>query len=225
MASNPPRSFKRKALYSEGTGTAGPLAAGGSGVPGQTGWDSFNPQYAAAMRDIARQRAGMLDMQNRSTTRLNEDFSLGLENLGRNREQAVGTLQDNLASNGILRSGINLEQQGRINEGFLRDVNNTTQTRTRALEDLMVELTAANQNLFAREEQLNFQRAEADTETKLKQAAEEAQISSQNQALAQAQPVYSPDGTYRAQGAPQQPAQQPGQPIDYSSVAQRRIYG
>lgn len=160
--------------------------------PDPTQYTDFNSQYAQAMRDIARTRAGLADTQNRTTTRLNEDYTKGIDTFQRGRDDSISSLMDYLATNGNLRSGANVAQQGKINEEFLRNITDLAQSRTRAVEDLVSQITNANQGLMGREEGLNFQKAQADAQAGLANAQTQASL------LANSQPVYQPDGTYQS---------------------------
>lgn len=176
----------------------------------------YGSDFAAAMRAIARQRAGLADLQSRTTNRLNEDYTTGTENLGRERDRTVKNLQDYLATNGNLLSGANVAEQGNIAEDFVRNIVEMTRGRSRDLEDLISQITSSNQNLLGQEESLQFNKAQADAQAALQSAQQQAA------ALAASQPVYQPDGTY---SVPQIGA---GSPQNFkldnpAEVAQRRL--
>ncbi len=198
------------------------LSSGSSNEDNLNQYTDFNSAYQSAMRDIARQRAGLSNFQNVSGNRLNQDFSQGLEGLGRGRDESLKSLAEYLSSNGILRSGANIERQGEINQDYGRNVVNLNQGHTRDIEDLISKVTQAGQGLLQREEGLGFQKAQNDAQVALQSAQQQAQ------ALASSQPQYNPDGTYSAPSPALATGGQNGnysaqsQSQDLSAAAQRR---
>ncbi len=164
----------------------------------------FNQAFEQAMRDIARSKTGLNSLQSQQTERFNQDYSQGLQSLDRNKTDTLAALRDRLASQGILRSGINVDEQGKVQQNYLENLQGLTNTKTRGLEDLNVSVTNALQDLLSKEESLNFQRNSANVQSGLASAQEQAGLQALQSGAGGIGPSFSPTGQYTGlQGAAQ----------------------
>lgn len=147
----------------------------------------FQAAFDQAMREIARARLSIGNLQGLQTGRIESDYGRATGELGLNRDEILKALADRLASSGILRSGINIEEQGNIQRDYNRDLGELGISRTRGLEDLQENVKAAEQELLNREEQLKLQKAQWDSQQAL--AAAQASAGS-----------FGPTGQFQAGG-------------------------
>lgn len=134
------------------------------------GGGNFQASYDQAMREIGRSRSGINNLQQLQTNRINTDFGIGEQRLGEDKGQTLKALMDRLAGQGIARSGINIEEQGNVQQEFQRALQELTFGKTRGLEDLQQNVMAGLQDLTNREEELKIQKAQYDAQKALESA-------------------------------------------------------
>lgn len=84
-------------------------------APVQAGFErGRNDLQALAQQYMAQKEAQF--------SRIDSDVATSQSRLGRGRELALDSLRQSLANRGILRSGINAEEQGKVQEGFNNSV-------------------------------------------------------------------------------------------------------
>jgi hypothetical protein len=118
----------------------------------------FDPAYAEKMREIASRRAGLESGFGLNQFRLGEDFRGVQSELGRGREEAIKALTQRMADQGMLYSGMNIGEQGKIGEGYQRAMGDITQQQTRGSEDLSRDFMGGMQGLRSEEETAGYNR-------------------------------------------------------------------
>lgn len=115
---------------------------------GQSG--EFDPEYDAGIRSLLGQVPDLEARFQNQRGRVDEDFTQGAEKLDREKglddERHINTMADR----GLGFSGANLVGQGRIAEGFQRNVQGLTTNRSRQLADLTGQQNAAYRSLTDR---------------------------------------------------------------------------
>ncbi len=182
---------------------------------------NFADAVEAAKRHIARQKLGLQSQLQTGLSRYGEDFNTASQGLGESRDRASTSLTDNLASNGIGRSGINVKGQADIQGDYLKNYAQLQSQRNRSVEDLIKQITDAHQGLLAQEEQLNFQQVAAQRQKALEDSmVQAAQGVNQAQVNAQ-QPVVTSTGAYVSPTS-QQPATGSFESKQIANAARRR---
>lgn len=161
-----------------------------------SGYTDFNDAYNLAIRQIARQKLGLDSQQQGGVDRLNQDFTKNSADLGESRDKSITSLQDNLASNGIGRSGANLTGQRDIQQGYLKSYDSLQTQRNRSIEDLIRSVQDAHQGLLDKEEQLGFQKTEAERSKALQDAQLQAAQQVNQAQLNSQQPYITSTGDY-----------------------------
>jgi hypothetical protein len=142
------------------------------GQPVQTG--GFDDIFAAQNRMYDRQLADLQSQIAASLGDLSTDRTRSVQDQERAREQAGRSLQARMADQGILRSGINVGAQGRLNEDHLRNLDTITQLYNRGVRNAELQRTSGiNQITSGRE----MSQAEA-----ARRAAQEALAAQQQRA-------------------------------------------
>lgn len=143
----------------------------------------FNAEFEALLRQLAGEQSRAVSGANIGLSRLTQDFRQGVGDLERSRVENIDTLRNNLGSQGILRSGINIEEQGNINQDFGRGINYLGQQFARGQEDIQ---RGASDFLSQIQEQLGIAQAGAtrtEAERQLQEALEQARLEALQRAL------------------------------------------
>lgn len=185
-------------------GTPTPGAAPGT-IPGESApvaW-SYDPNYSEGMRRALEQRANLEFDYGVGQRRLGEDYTTSADALGRNRDDTLQALKDRLASQGILQSGINISEQGRIQSDYGRSLQDLNTQKARAQEDSSTGLARGEQNIQSVQNQLEIERARSQAQIEQARAQAEAQRQANQQLLQQIQammPSISATGQYLPRG-------------------------
>ena len=139
-------------------------------------WRPFDPEIAAIRRRLQEQRGLLQSQFSAGQQRINEDYQTQTDELGRQRTDAIDLLQDQLAGQGILKSGINLEEQGEIGQDYQRFLGQLGQMRNRSLEDLQGALSQGLQGVASEEQRLAFEEARLAHQQQLEEAQRQAEL-------------------------------------------------
>lgn len=178
-----------------------------------SGYTNFGDAYNLAIRQIARQKLGLDSQKNLGVDRVNQDFTKNSFDLGDQRDKAIVSLKDNLASNGIGRSGANLTGQKDIQEGYLKSYDALQTQRNRSIEDLIRSIQDAHQGLLDKEEQLGFQKTEAERNKALQDAQVQAAGQVNQSQLNFQQPYVTSTGDYVSASQVEAPSPAPTQSV------------
>ena len=179
------------------------------------GLGNFDALYEDLMR-IFQEQAGVLDLsQGRETDRINNQFAVILERLQQNLGKSLEQNEYNMADRGILRSGINVREQGRINEGFSQQDADLRGEQAGALESLISQITNERNKLVQEAQRAEIEKAYRAQEAQQNQAMIAAQAAAHmyGQQMQAQQPTPSPTGQYQpGQPAPTSPTTPPPRP-------------
>lgn len=203
----------------------------GGGTPSQ-GQDQnqpytfgFNPAYAARMRQLQQQRAGLNSQMELGERRLGENYAFNMDALQRALDRNLEGNEQNMADQGILRSGINVRQQGRIGEDHQRGVSELAMQVARQREDMQRAYASSEQDIFNQIEQLEFQRAQEEAQQRREEEMRNAEMEAMQKALENMQPVMDSAGRYHLAGWRQMPntSYNLGVAHDYGSAIERAL--
>lgn len=169
----------------------------------------FDAQYAPLYRQLDEQQGRLASDYNLQSGRLQMDADAMLRRLGQVRDNDLRANEERMADNGILRSGINVAQQGRIGQDYVGGVNDLEGNRSRSLSDLARILSDSLSGLNSQRESLMAQQGRDETMARLQEAEARAQAEAQQrylQNLLAQQPQPTPTGNYRPPGTSGQPA-------------------
>lgn len=187
----------------------------------------FNPAYEETLRSVNERLAGLTSQEELGRRRIAEDYSTGMRQAGEGHEQNIKGLQERLANQGILRSGINVGEQGRLGTEYQKQQEALGQGQSRGIEDLVRGLTAQRQSLEserrlsesdrAREEATfrdTLAREEAETEAneRFKQQQNADMEALKQKILDLSQPKPTPTGQLVPPPPPRMPAPMPALP-------------
>lgn len=178
----------------------------------------FSPDFANRFTGYDEQFAQLDSDQEFGRRGIEDEYSNFGQRLQKQQGVDLDQLQTRMADQGILRSGINVGEQGKINENFTNAMNQLASSKGRDVEGLVRDFAGRRSGLQGQlmsdirgqaqsELEKALEKARLESEAKAaKQAQEEnarqlaemrAQIEAQNAARA-AQPVMSPTGQYGA---------------------------
>lgn len=140
--------YERPTQTSSAGGVMSTLQSAAARRFGQSG--EFDEEYDAGIRGLMGQVPDLEAGYQNGLQRLDEDFTLGAEDLGRQKQTADSQHVNVMANNGIGRSGANLIGQGRIAEGYQRGMQSLTTGRSRSMDDMTSAQNAAYRQLTSR---------------------------------------------------------------------------
>lgn len=124
---------------------------------GQSG--EFDQEYNAGVRGLMGQIPDLEARYQNNRNRMDEDFTLGAERENRDNDLNNDRHTNTMADRGLGHSGANLVGQGRIAEGFQRNVQGLVSNRARGMSDLTGAQNSAYRNIEARAGELQGQAA------------------------------------------------------------------
>lgn len=134
-----------------------------------------DPNYEETLRRVNEGLAGLTSQEEQGKRRLDEDYASSMRQAGESHEQNIKALQERLANQGILRSGINVGEQGRYGQEYQKVQEGLGQAKSRGTEDMVRELTAQRQNLETERRLAESNRARSEAEFRDTLAREEAE--------------------------------------------------
>lgn len=184
---------------------------------------NYDAQYESTRNQIAGGLASLGSEQEQRTRRLGEDYSVASRDLAQGYQKQEAGLQQRLANQGILRSGINVGAQTNMAVQKTQDVGKLTQANTRGKEDIARDVAGRQQELQNQLSQAEVGRSERQTARELQEAKDLADAKAvkeaadaqrlwmeglQTQLLSMAQPQPAPTGQMQPPPPPQQLIQQ-----------------
>lgn len=107
----------------------------------------FNPRYEETIRSVNERLAGLTSQEEHGRRRFDEDYSTNMTKLGEGHEKGITSLQERLANQGILRSGINVGEQARMGGEYQKAQGELGTQKARGIEDMVRELTGQRQGI------------------------------------------------------------------------------
>jgi hypothetical protein len=147
-------------------------------VQGQTPAWRVDPTYDNALRSIQTGIAGLSSNVDLQEGRAKTDLQKNQQNLLKSRDDTLTMLQEKLANQGILRSSINLEEQGNIQGKYAEGKTGLETGYTRSMEDLARETLGKFQGYNEQLAQSQVDRATRQTEVEKAAALAQAQADS-----------------------------------------------
>lgn len=147
----------------------------------------FNRNYEDTLDKLQRQKADFEQQYDLGNQRTREAYERRLREIQKNQKQAIGQSRDRLANQGILRSGMAVEQAGNIGEEFQGELDTQQRQLATTLEDresqyaqaqrqIQEQIGRAQEYYTRQQQQLEQQRARQAAEAEAaRRAAEEAQ--------------------------------------------------
>lgn len=139
----------------------------------------FDPEYAQGLREIQEQLSGIQSQEELQRRRLGESYERQTGQVPELQEQELQRLRDQMASQGILHSGIFVGEQGDVRDQFKDYLEQLGTQKANALEDITRSATGAKQQLENQKSQLEIDRARREVESQRQQALEDAQRQAQ----------------------------------------------
>lgn len=166
-----------------------------SSLPGLSG---FNAPYEDLMNQLQTQMGGLDITQGRETERLDNMYNVILQRLQENLGQSLEQNNYSMADQGILQSGINVREQGRINENFAQQGADIQGQHAADLEGLLQQISSARNELQQQQQWAEIQRAQQEQQAQQQQAMIAAQAASAiySQQLMGQQPTPNSTGQY-----------------------------
>lgn len=171
------------------------------------GW-GLNPRFAGQARDILAKRSGIGSNEEYQHRRLGEAYNTRLDDSERVRDLALKQNTERMSNQGLLRSGINVAEEGKIGDVYQREVDDASSWRARSLEDVARQILGSYQGVENEWSGLEEENTRWEAEQARLRAEEEARRIAAEQALeaqrraieaevARAQPRPSAAGQYR----------------------------
>lgn len=135
----------------------------------------FDPVYESEIDNLRTAIAQINAGQEFNAGRLQTDFLLNKNRLGENRDEVLKNLEQRLADQGILRSGINIAQQADIGKRYQDDLGDLTRGQQRGLEDLTRDTTERFGTILGAQRTAASERIRRYTEGKLESDRASAQ--------------------------------------------------
>lgn len=172
----------------------------------------FNEQYDQQYRALEGQQQQAQSDTDLIIQRLKQAQEEGQANLGQNRDTALQSVQDRMASQGILHSGITANEQGKVGQEYAQRIQQLTQSGQQQEEDARRQLQQMLQGFAQQRSGLQEQQAreqqQAAQQAAQQNAANQAQYEQAQQQYNQqmdaysrslrAQPSSTPTGQYQA---------------------------
>jgi hypothetical protein len=150
----------------------------------------FNPEIAAARNALMGNRADVGLWQSNQQQHENEAYNRATRDAALNQQDVLAQLEAAMADRGILRSGANATEQGRIGAEYTRNTGDLAQEHAGTLSDINQQATSQYNQIANQEAMLQAQEAAAAAQAQLVSALLQAQA----EAATQAQPQPSPTG-------------------------------
>lgn len=148
------------------------------------GFGSFDADYENSLNQLQSQWGDLSQRERQGRLGIDEAFDMQTRGLDRQRDRSVEDLQDRLASQGILRSGINVAEQDNIGAQFTGAVEQATLQRRTALQQLIEQILGSQRNIESERENIIRERSAREEQKAREEAAAAAQAAA-NAALQQ----------------------------------------
>lgn len=172
-------------VYNGGSANSGKNQWGSYAAPKQqkpqqtpvSSWN-FNPTFAAAERRLFGNEAAANSEREHIMRRLGVQKEQFTQQLGDFRQDALKGNWENMADRGLVHSGINVGQQGKIGEEYNKQLQGVNQSHAQALEDTERTHAANLSGIQQQREQIELERARAEQTIQLENAWKQAQAES-----------------------------------------------
>ena len=142
----------------------------------------FDAEYEAQMDTLRAALAQLTSGSQLESNRINQDTLLSRTRLDKQRGDVLKGLEQRMADQGILRSGINIAEQGRVGGMYQEDIQDLARNQQRSLEDITRNTTGQRNAILGNQRTASAERIRRYTESKL-QADEAAARAKANAAL------------------------------------------
>lgn len=140
-----------------GANSSGQISAAAPKPPSLADWLSQDSAYASQIAALDKAKADYLAQQGQSKTEYLTNFTRDSDQLGRNREDALGNLENDFAARGLLQSGLYADNMAETNTDFDRKVSDLEAAKANFLAGLTGDLTN-----FQSEQRITRNKAKAD---------------------------------------------------------------
>lgn len=147
---------------------------------------SYNEAYAQSIRDLMEQKARAKNQAQTQQRYLREDFNEQKSDLQRQLEEALGQNTNRMATSGLLRSGINVGEQGRLGGEYQEALSDVSDWRSRQQEQIQSGLANYLSGLESQRGRLEKERAREEALRRQQESMRQAQAEA-NQAHQQRQ--------------------------------------
>lgn len=118
----------------------------------------YDPEYEAEMDSLQELLAQITSGAQLQKSRANTDFLQGKNRLGTQRDELMEELEARMADQGILRSGININEQTKLGRRYQDEVGDLTQQSQRTLEDISRAFLGGKQQILSGQRQADTSR-------------------------------------------------------------------
>lgn len=143
----------------------------------------FDAAYAPLYRQLDEQQGRLASNFQQDSGRLSNSTQAMQRRLEQLRDQNLRGNEERMADNGILRSGINVAQQGRIGQEFLGQTNDLQSQQAMGISDLSRSLSDALSGLNSQREGLMANQARDEMSSRLEEAQARANAEAQQNYL------------------------------------------
>lgn len=148
----------------------------------------YDQMHEMGLRDITRRESEVRSLEELARRRLLEDYGSGERDLNRVYGENLENLSQRMANQGILRSGINIQEQTDLGSTHGRQLEELTQGRARGEEDISRDVTGQMGQLTREKELLDYERTERVKQQELERAQREAEAKANAALLKSLQP-------------------------------------
>lgn len=156
----------------------------------------FNAGYEDMYRELDQRKLNAQSQSDLALQRLQQQVQLGQRDMEVESGRAQKQVLDRMAAQGILRSGITAQEQGRIGEDYSSRLNSMNQNAATSGDDIRRALQDILSGIEQNRGQLRAEQARAQAEEQRQAAIANAQAQAAYEAAQAAQPQSTPTGQY-----------------------------
>ena len=156
----------------------------------------FNAGYEDMYRELDQRKLNAQSQSDLALQRLQQQVALGQRDMETESGRAQKQVLDRMSAQGILRSGITAQEQGRIGEDYASRLNSMNQNAATSGDDIRRALQDILSGIEQNRGQLKADQARAQAEEQRQAAIANAQAQAAYEAAMAAQPKASATGQY-----------------------------
>lgn len=118
----------------------------------------YDAEYEAEMDSLRELLAQITSGANLQKTRANTSFLKNKNRLGSQRDELMEQLEAQMADQGILRSGININEQSKLGKRYQDEIGDLTQETQQTLEDVSRAFLGGKQQILSGQRQADTAR-------------------------------------------------------------------
>jgi hypothetical protein len=159
----------------------------------------FMPFYEDQLRQLDSSAADAQSQGDLTVQRIQNALQQGTQRLSQQQQQQSSQLNDRMAANGILRSGITVGEQGKLADQYTQNLGDLQQNAAMQTDDTKRAVLQALQAISSQRGQINMNMARDKAQAQQQADMQNALAEAQYQALLAQQPAANPQGMYTYQ--------------------------